>query len=105
MSALIRIVKMEFRPAEIERFLAIFAERRERIRAFPGCTHLALWRDQQNGHVFFTYSHWESAAALEAYRQSVFFKSTWALTKPLFAARAAAWSVAAVPFPKPDISG
>ena len=93
MSALIRVVKMEFRADEVANFLVVFAKRRAQIRAFPGCTHLALWRDIDNPNVFFTHSHWISPAALEAYRHSALFKSTWALTKPLFAARAAAWSV------------
>lgn len=96
MSALIRIVKMEFRATEVDRFLAVFAARETRIRAFSGCTHLALWRDRDNPQVFFTYSHWKSAEALDSYRRSTFFRETWALTKPLFAARAAAWSVGAV---------
>ena len=84
---------MEFRPSEVDNFLEVFAERRERIRHFPGCTHLRLWRDLDRPHIFFTYSHWESADALEAYRTSELFRATWALTKPLFAERARAWSV------------
>ena len=83
---------MEFRPEAVPYFEALFAERKERIRGFEGCMHLELWRESGNGNVFFTYSHWTSATALDHYRFSSFFKDTWSRTKALFAHPAQAWS-------------
>jgi quinol monooxygenase YgiN len=88
-----RIVKMEFEPARLEDFLALFTETCEQIRAFPGCSHLELWQDDQQPARLFTYSFWESAEALEQYRQSDLFKTTWAQTKKWFADRPEAWSI------------
>jgi quinol monooxygenase YgiN len=93
MTPLKRLVKMTFRPEEIPAFLAIFAESSPHIRAFAGCQHLELWRSQEFDHILFTFSIWESAAALAGYRQSDLFRATWAKTKVLFADQPAAWSV------------
>ncbi|OWY24467.1 antibiotic biosynthesis monooxygenase [Sphingobacteriales bacterium UPWRP_1] len=90
---LVRIVKMHFRPAEVPRFLQLFAESRQTIASFEGCLHLELWQDSANPDVFFTHSRWQNEAALNAYRHSEFFKQTWAKTKALFQEPAHAWSV------------
>ena len=90
---IIRIVKMTFRPEEIDAFKKLFEERKELIRNFEGCTHLELWQDQTKPHVFFTYSWWQSTEALEHYRTSSFFEKTWELTKQKFAAKPEAWTV------------
>jgi len=82
---LIRIVRMTFTPEAVGTFLDQFDETAPRIRAFPGCHHLALWRDLDAPHVCTTHSHWESEEALEQYRSSDLFQSTWATVKPLFA--------------------
>ncbi|MBS1622472.1 MAG: antibiotic biosynthesis monooxygenase [Bacteroidetes bacterium] len=89
--SLIRIVKMTFRPEAVTEFQKIFDERKERIAAAPGCASVELLHD--DGCIFFTYSVWEDEVALETYRSSELFNSTWAMVKPLFAARAEAWSV------------
>lgn len=81
---LIRIVRMTFEPDAVDTFLAQFDESAPKIRAFPGCHHLELWRDLNAPHVCTTHSHWESEAALERYRNSELFQSTWATVKPLF---------------------
>ncbi len=91
-----RIVKLSFREEETERFLAIFEESKDQIRQFPGCKHLELLRDVTTGNVFFTYSFWDSAEHLEAYRTSDLFKSTWSRTKKLFSDKPQAWSVTPV---------
>ncbi len=88
-----RIVKMTFQNDKIDDFLAIFNESHPKIRAFPGCAHLELWRAQTPENVLFTYSHWENEAALENYRHSELFRTTWAKTKVLFADKPQAWSV------------
>ncbi|PSR11208.1 MAG: antibiotic biosynthesis monooxygenase [Bacteroidetes bacterium] len=93
MAPLKRLVKMTFRPEEVSAFEAIFAASSPHIRAFAGCQHLELWRSQEFDNILFTFSIWESAAALEGYRQSDLFRATWAQTKALFADQPAAWSV------------
>ncbi len=82
---LIRIVRMTFQPEKVHDFLAIFDHSKDHIRYFVGCHHLELLQDADNQAIFSTYSHWESAQALENYRQSEFFRNTWAATKILFA--------------------
>ncbi len=88
-----RIVKMQFRQEEIESFLSNFEEVKEKIRNFPGCRFLELYRDKNNETIFFTYSRWEDEADLEKYRNSPLFKKVWSQTKPMFSKRAEAWSV------------
>ncbi|HEX6334143.1 MAG TPA: antibiotic biosynthesis monooxygenase family protein [Flavisolibacter sp.] len=90
---IIRIVKMVFRPGEVEAFLELFEARRSLIRNFEGCTHLALLQDKNHPATFFTYSWWDSEEHLEQYRQSHFFDDTWTLTKQKFAARPEAWTL------------
>lgn len=90
---LVRIVKLCFRESEIPTFLANFEEVKDNIRAFPGCQFLELYRDQNDTSIFFTYSYWDSAKALENYRHSALFKEVWAATKPLFSGKPEAWSV------------
>ncbi|PUZ23889.1 Quinol monooxygenase YgiN [Chitinophaga costaii] len=90
---ILRIVKMSFHPDKVAIFLDLFARQRAQIRAFPGCTHLELWEALPNGHTLFTYSHWDSEAALEAYCQAPLFQETWTATKVLFNARPEAWSL------------
>lgn len=87
---------MTFQVDKVDEFLAIFDEKKRDIRHFPGCHHVELLRDIHRPEVFFTYSYWENEAALNAYRHSKLFTATWAMTKTLFAAKPAAWSVEVV---------
>lgn len=87
-----RIVKMTFQADKVEEFLTVFESSKQHIRDFPGVQHLELLRSTPNDHILFTFSIWESEEALENYRHSDLFKSTWAKTKPLFASKAEAWS-------------
>ena len=89
---IIRIVKMHFAPENRTAFEKIFSESAPKIRAFNGCSHVHLLNDTNDNCRYFTYSHWENEAALEDYRNSELFKTTWAKTKPLFDAPAEAWS-------------
>lgn len=91
-----RIVKLTFQEALVPDFLAIFEESKDEIRAFDGNLHLELLRDVKDKNVLFTLSHWQSEQALDNYRHSAFFKSTWAKTKALFSDKPAAWSVEVV---------
>ncbi len=84
---------MTFEKENIPSFERIFEASSPRIRSFPGCLHLELLQDKDNPRVFFTYSHWESEADLQAYRESDFFREVWGQTRQLFAERPRAWSL------------
>lgn len=93
---LIRVVRMTFAPDQVPAFLALFHDSENRIRQQPGCRHLELWQDADQPNVYCTYSHWDSAEALDAYRKSSLFGEVWPATKRLFAAPPLAFSVAPV---------
>ncbi|MBO0930913.1 putative quinol monooxygenase [Fibrella aquatilis] len=93
---LIRFVRMTFQEDRLADFLAIFEGSKRQIRAFPGCLHLELRRDLDNPNVRMTHSIWASAEALEAYRQSALFRTTWAATKVLFSDKPLAFSTETV---------
>jgi len=84
---------MTFEEGKVDAFLTIFGASKHNIRAFPGCRHLELLRDLDQPAVFVTYSHWDGPEALEAYRRSELFRTTWAATKQLFADKPTAFSV------------
>jgi quinol monooxygenase YgiN len=88
-----RIVKMTFAPNEVQNFLNIFYENKNKIAGFEGCTHLELLNDINSSNIFFTYSYWKDETYLEAYRNSELFKGVWQRTKKLFTAKPEAWSV------------
>lgn len=88
-----RIVRMHFRPEERGAFLDIFNASKHLIRQFDGCQHLRLYNEAGCPDVFFTFSVWESAAHLDAYRNSELFRETWTQTKALFAGKPQAWSM------------
>jgi quinol monooxygenase YgiN len=89
----VRIVRMHFRADAVERFLKTFNDNKESIRNFPGCTYMELMKDIRALNTFVTISHWEKVEDLDEYRQSRLFESVWAKTKPLFSAKAEAFSV------------
>ena len=88
-----RIVKMEFEPAQVDSFLNNFELIKDKIRAFPGCLFLELYRDRLDDSIFFTYSKWKHENDLEKYRTSDLFKESLGNNKPKFRSRAEAWSV------------
>lgn len=81
-----RIVRMTFRPDAVDEFLTLFAEVKSHIRAQPGCQDVQLMQDTDWPAVFATFSIWDSDDALQAYRRSAFFRSTWTRTRAMFAA-------------------
>jgi heme-degrading monooxygenase HmoA len=87
-----RIVKMEFKPEQVQRFLHIFKMKKDLIKGTGGCRHLELLRVKGESNIFFTLSIWESERALEKYRKSDLFKVTWRDTKLLFQAKPIAWT-------------
>ena len=90
---IIRIVKMTFLPEKVNDFIEVFNESKQLIRAFEGCNHLELLNDVNSTNIFFTYSYRDTEEDLNNYRHSELFKSVWAKTKVLFAAKTEAWSV------------
>lgn len=91
--AITRIVRMDFHPDMLPQFEAIFEASKAKIRAFPGCLHLEMHQDPQAAHIRYTFSRWESEAALEEYRKSELFSTTWAATKVLFQNKPQAFSL------------
>lgn len=89
---LIRIVRMTFKEETVDLFLRNFEANKDKIRNFPGCSHLELWQDENQSNIFSTYSHWKDERALDQYRDSELFKSVWSVTKPLFQAKPIAFS-------------
>ncbi len=88
-----RIVKMGFVPDQVDAFMEIFEQNKDKIRNFEGCSHVKLLRDINMPNQFFTYSHWESEEHLNNYRNSALFKGVWANTKSKFNQKPEAWSV------------
>ena len=88
-----RIVKLTFRENEIEAFEKIFEESKNKIKAREGCYHVELLQSSDFPNIFFTFSLWENESALDAYRHSELFITTWAKTKVLFSEKPAAWTV------------
>ena len=89
----VRIVKMSFKPDNIDDFLNNFEDSKSKIRNFKGCSLLELYRDKINTNIFFTYSYWDTEQDLNNYRNSNLFKTVWAKTKILFNEKPVAWSV------------
>ena len=84
---------MTFHPEKINDFIQAFESRKELIGSFEGCAGVDLLRDVNNTNVFFTYSKWQNEQALEKYRQSELFQTTWEEVKKLFTGKPEAWSV------------
>ena len=89
---LVRVVRMTFREEAVKAFLENFEANKQKIRNFPGCSHLELWQDENNKNIFMTYSHWQSEESLNQYRDSELFKTVWSFTKTLFAEKPVVFS-------------
>lgn len=84
---------MEFHPENLSVFEKIMQEHIEKIRNFPGCLHLEIWRDTSCSFRIFTFSIWKNTESLEDYRKSELFERVWVQTKKLFSAKPMAWTV------------
>ena len=84
---------MHFTEAGVAEFLSIFDKHKNAIRNFPGCLHLELLKDQEDGFCFTTLSHWEDEKNLTAYRKSELFEVVWGQVKSLFSERSQAFSL------------
>ena len=91
-----RIVRMEFHPDRVDDFLKVFEANKNRIAGYPGCLRLELHRNISEPQILYTISRWISEDALNDYRASELFLSTWKQTKIHFAAPAQAWSTIAL---------
>ncbi len=87
-----RYVRLEIGKAGHESFIATFEQVRNKISAFPGCHGVVLWRGMGDRNIFATFSKWDSMEALNEYRSSELFNSTWTKVKPSFVARPQAFS-------------
>jgi heme-degrading monooxygenase HmoA len=90
---IVRIVKLTFAPEHTASFIELFKGAKEKILSFEGCSHVELLQGAGEENIMFTYSYWESEDALDAYRHSDFFATTWKKTKQLFSDKAEAWSL------------
>ena len=90
---MIRIVTMHFRLEECAAFGQLFNKSKPLIQAFSGCLGVELLRDISDPCRFFTYSNWENEEALNTYRNSELFKTTWASAKALFDEKPMTWSM------------
>ena len=84
---------MTFKAEHTAQFALVFEQRKRLIESFEGCRGVKLLRDINNPNIFFTFSIWLNALALENYRQSELFQSTWSEVKKMFADKPEAWSV------------
>lgn len=90
---MIRIVKMHFQVDRIPDFIEVFNEAKPKIEAFEGCHKVSLVQALENEGTLMTISEWDGPEALDAYRSSELFQSTWAKTKIHFSDKPNAWSV------------
>ena len=90
---LTRLVRMTFRPEELDAFLEIWQHNRQSISGFPGCQSVQLLQDATDTNVFYTLSYWNGFDDLEAYRHSPLFARVWKATRALFADKALTYSM------------
>ena len=89
-----RIVSIKLKPEAENTFLEIFRLVKDQIRSQKGCLGLELLRHQDRGETsLWTISFWQSEGDLETYRNSELFLNTWSAVKPLFTAKAEAWTL------------
>ena len=88
-----RIVRMQLQDGKAKDFQSIFNEVNSEIRKSSGCISVELYTDVKDDDTVITLSVWENAEALEAYRASALFISTWRKVKPFFRAPAQAFSM------------
>ncbi|NQV73783.1 antibiotic biosynthesis monooxygenase [bacterium] len=89
---IVRLVHLTIRADQVDAFLKLFERSKHKIKASPGCLHLELIGETDQPHKLSTLSRWDSVSALDEYRNSDFFRETWALSKTMFADRALAQS-------------
>ncbi|MFT5859936.1 MAG: quinol monooxygenase YgiN [Flavobacteriaceae bacterium] len=88
-----RIVQLEFEVDKVGDFLSFFDGINQIVNSFPGCHGMKLYQDINFPTKVMTYSHWESEAALDVYRNSEAFQGIWSTIKPWFCEKPQAWSL------------
>lgn len=88
-----RVVKLSLQPSKAAEFERIFKESQKLIEGFEGCIKTDLFKVSGTEAGFFTISYWDNEEHLDNYRNSDLFKSVWIRVKPLFADKAAAWTL------------
>lgn len=83
---------MRFRHERVSEFLELFERVAPQILSTPGCLSLEIWRGIDSEDTFSTVSRWTDAAALDRYRSSPLFQTTWSTIRPWFARPAEAES-------------
>ncbi len=84
---------MTFHPDKAQEFIEVFSNAKPLIESFNGCSRVELMRDTEQSNVFFTFSIWHTTEALDVYRSSDLFHTTWEKAKQLFSGRPEAWSI------------
>ena len=88
-----RLVKLSLQPSKAAEFETIFKQNQQLIENFEGCQKTDLFKVSGSQAEFFTISYWDNEEHLDKYRNSELFKSVWSKVKPLFADKAAAWTL------------
>ena len=88
-----RLVKLSIRPESASGFETIFYNTQALIEGFEGCQKTNLFKVAGAESQYFTISYWNSEESLENYRASELFKNVWSTVKPLFSAKAEAWTL------------
>ena len=91
-----RLVKLSLQPEKAESFESIFYQTQSLIESFEGCQQTNLFKVAGTPYQYFTISYWQTEQDLENYRQSTLFKNVWAQVKPLFSAKAEAFTLEGV---------
>lgn len=89
---IVRIVELDIDPEKMALANELLREVAPKVRSMPGCSHLEILRGVHNKSRITTYSHWDAESDLNAYRDSETFITFWKSIKPLFQAKARAWS-------------
>ena len=71
---MIRLVRMRFHAKHVEQFLALYQLAQPMIRSQPGCRSVLLVHQTDDAAAFATWSLWDDAASIDAYRTSAFFR-------------------------------
>ena len=84
---------MQLREGKANEFLSVFREVNREILKSPGCLSVSVNLDADDKDTVITLSRWENEQALQAYRASALFISTWRRVKPFFREKALAFSM------------
>jgi len=90
---IIRLVKLTLQPDKASQFEAIFYKTQSLIENSAGCRKTSLLKVAGAESQYFTISYWISEKSLEDYRTSELFRNVWSTVKPLFSAKAEAWTL------------